>query len=58
MARPRKTVDENPAPVRCRVIIHNLWTSKGKFYQGQEVDLPPDEAALMDTKDQIKIVRQ
>ena len=46
-----------PATIRCRVIVPNVWSSLGKHLRGDIVDIPADEARVMDDRDQIKIVR-
>ena len=46
-----------PAYILCRVLLPNLWTSKGKVFKGAEVSLPPDEADVLDLADKIKKVR-
>ena len=60
-AEPTYEVSLTPprwAPVKVRVLWPNVWTSLGKFYQGDEVELTdPAEIALLDARDQIKIVR-
>lgn len=42
-----------PLRKELRVIAHNVWTSAGKFYQGDTLpDLPVDEVALLKAKGQ------
>ena len=45
-----------PPFIACRVLIPNLWTSKGKFLKGEEVSLPASEAVEMDAADKVKLV--
>lgn len=57
MGRPRKNPEPMPKVARVRCLWPNVWTSRGKLLKGTEIDLPADEAEMLDTKDAIKIVR-
>ena len=58
MARPKKDDTAVSAAVIVRCLWPNVWTSEGKLLKGEEAILPADEAAALDAKDAIKIVRE
>lgn len=41
--------------VACKVLVANLWTSKGKFFLRDSVDLPRDEAQQLEVEDKVII---
>ncbi len=55
--RPPKQDDESTAYVRVRCLWPNVWTSAGKLMKGEEAEIPADEAAALDARDAIKVVR-
>lgn len=42
MPRPRKDAELN---ITC--VLPNLWTTRGKMYRGDTIDLPRDEAQAL-----------
>ena len=43
------------SPVICRVLMRNLWTSAGKYFAGDDVALPRDEADALEKADKVVI---
>jgi hypothetical protein len=46
---------EAPLEVECKVLLRNLWTSKGKAYLSDTVSLPVDEAEALQADDKVVI---
>jgi len=47
--KPKTTKPKTTKPDVCLVkcVVSNVWTSKGKFLDGETVVLPNDEAAVL-----------
>ena len=42
---------------KCTVEWSNVWTSKGKYFAGDEVELPEDEAAELKASGAVSVKR-
>lgn len=45
----------NDAPAMVRVLCKNLWTSQGKYFAGDDVALPREEAERLEAEDKVVI---
>lgn len=53
--RPPKVAPTDPDRiVRVRCIHKNIWTSKGKLFEGDEADIPLSEVPLL--RDRVEII--
>lgn len=45
--RPPKVAPPAPAYVRVRCILKNIWTSRGKLFEGDEAVIPAAEVSTL-----------